>query len=256
MAIEWNLLNVPNIGETFSNAYKQGQENRALTDYARAPDNMNALNALAPFKPDYVVQQKQAMAQQAAKQQQEAKIHELTTRAVQGDPQARSELAYYNSDLYLKLGDAQKKQVDGIMHTIGQQAFNILQLPEEQQPAALQTALQTLQAQGVDTSQFKMTGNVKQDLLSALAQSGQLDNWEQFSQIKYQPIGEAGLMGTQYGRPLQQGGQVQNFAQNVPQPGHVEDGYRFKGGNPADPNAWEPVSAGGPTQPASGGFRP
>lgn len=26
-----------------------------------------------------------------------------------------------------------------------------------------------------------------------------------------------------------------------PRPGTVQDGYRFKGGNPADPNAWEPV---------------
>lgn len=43
-------------------------------------------------------------------------------------------------------------------------------------------------------------------------------------------------------------------SQGGPQPGAVEDGYRFKGGNPADPNAWEQV--GGPTPPASGGFRP
>jgi hypothetical protein len=39
----------------------------------------------------------------------------------------------------------------------------------------------------------------------------------------------------------------------APAPGAVEDGYRFKGGNPADPSSWEPVQ-GGPTPQASGGF--
>jgi len=42
--------------------------------------------------------------------------------------------------------------------------------------------------------------------------------------------------------------------QGAPAVGMIEDGYRFKGGNPADRNAWEPV--GGQTLPASGGFRP
>lgn len=39
-----------------------------------------------------------------------------------------------------------------------------------------------------------------------------------------------------------------------PQPGAIEDGYRFRGGDPADPNSWEPVQ-GGATQPGSRPFR-
>lgn len=37
------------------------------------------------------------------------------------------------------------------------------------------------------------------------------------------------------------GGAGQAQQSGGPQPGMVEDGYRFKGGNPADPNSWEPA---------------
>jgi hypothetical protein len=48
------------------------------------------------------------------------------------------------------------------------------------------------------------------------------------------------------------GGRSEMPGAAVPQPGAVQDGYRFKGGNPADPNAWEKI--GGPGLGGPGGF--
>lgn len=50
--------------------------------------------------------------------------------------------------------------------------------------------------------------------------------------------------------PYRTGGQAQTSIA----PGTVDGGYRFKGGDPADQNNWEPV-AGGPSQSATGRFR-
>lgn len=65
---------------------------------------------------------------------------------------------------------------------------------------------------------------------------------EEYSRVT-QPRFAVGPDGVQRPLPRQTG----------PTPGTVEDGYRFKGGDPGDPNNWEQV--GGGSGNASSGFR-
>ncbi len=91
-----------------------------------------------------------------------------------------------------------------------------------------------------------------------MAKAGVADKQQSDRYIPLQPGGSLARIGPG-GQPqivFQQNDGSQQLGapvQGGPQLGQVEDGYRFKGGNPADPNAWEPVN-GGPTPQASGGF--
>lgn len=220
MSVNWGLGLSQDVGGNVFNSFLKGQEmgridqgNKAMTAYVTDP-NDKSLNALAPFQPEFVLGQKQA--QQKAKAEADEK--QLIGRALNGDPAARQQLAYVNSDMYIKLDERGKKAVDEAMKPIGELAFNILQLPEDQQGPALDQALAGLEARGWDTSKFQRSGNAKQDLLTALAITGKLSDWEKFAQPRYTPIGEAGLAGFQFGKPIQQGGQPQNFAPQPQQP--------------------------------------
>jgi len=72
---------------------------------------------------------------------------------------------------------------------------------------------------------------------------------------KVMPVAPGGYLGV-YGGPQASAGGMGGGTPPAPpaaaapsaspRPGTVEDGYRFKGGNPADPNAWEPVGGAGP----------
>lgn len=261
MAVNWDLGVVQqDPGNTFLNAFERGRQMRqqsdarnAFANYARNPSDPAGLDALAAFDPQFVIERKQAMAQQQRAEQE----RQLVGAALNGDPQARRNLAYVNSEMYLKLRDEDKKKVDAVMGTIAQQAFHILQLPREQQEPALQQALRGLQAQGVDTSGFKLSGNPEVDLRSALAMTGHLDEWEKFAEPKYAPVGERGLAGFQFGQPIMQGGQPQDFGgQGQPVQIATPDDYNRlpPGAQYIDPVGHLRTKAGGAGGNASGGF--
>jgi len=66
-----------------------------------------------------------------------------------------------------------------------------------------------------------------------------IDTYEtQFSDSQfYKPLPLGGVFGT----PSPSGAGGQPAAPTGPQPGTVDDGYRFKGGDPANPNNWEKI---------------
>lgn len=195
-------LNDPSqVGQGWQNAMLTGLEmgrqaatRDAFKDYAANP-TMEGANAVMQHDPSLGfqlmgMQEKRDAAQLQAQNAETEK--QLTARALRGDQEARDALAYWNTDMYLKLDERQKDQVDEMMEAIAQSAFSILQKPPQEQGPALQQVLAGLQAQNVDVSQLNLTGNPEQDLMNALILTGQLDDWERFSQpqnINLQPGG-------------------------------------------------------------------
>lgn len=69
-----------------------------------------------------------------------------------------------------------------------------------------------------------------------------------------QPIVDPQTGSVRWVTPPAQGMPQQAAPQGGPQPGAVVNGFRFKGGNPNDQNAWEPVGGGGGN--VTSNFRP
>jgi len=255
-------LGIQNAVQFGTQQRERAETQRALGEYSQnmSPEtaaNVSRHNPMLGMQLQDREQQRQA---QLAAQQEKEYERQITAAALNGDPEARKALAYYNAPFYIQLDDRNKAAVDQTMDAIAQQAFTILQQPPEAQGPMLQQALGALQAQGLDTSQFALTGDPAGDLKAALAMTGKLEAWEKFAQPNYAQVGEGGLVGFQYGQPIQQNGQVQNFAPpqqngNLPQ---VFDGGGYEslppGAQYVDPNGNVRVKPGGAGGNVSGNF--
>jgi hypothetical protein len=228
MAVNWGLAQNPT-NALFGMGLQLGQN---LVDRRDQREERNALLGMRQQEMDQRAQDRAAQQQQQQTQQRRADLplmERLLTMA-QDEPsyqQARQVAGQYGIDV-----SALPPTFDPAWRDQQLQTVKLLNTPQGQE--ALSTAGKQAVDMGYQPGSPEFTQVTRQLVEAALAQpytGGQ---------------GETRLYTPQIGGP----GQVQGG----PQPGAVEDGYRFKGGNPADPNAWEPMQQGGPTPQASAGF--
>lgn len=264
------LMDPMQFGMGLQNAFQMGMQNRqqaetqrALGAYAQnqSPETAAAVSRHNPML-GMQLQDREAQRQaQMAAQEQKAFEAKLLGDALLGDPAARQQIAYVNAEWYTKLADREKAAVDQTMNAVAQQAFSILQRPPAERGPLLNQALAAMKAQGLNTDEFSLSGDPTQDLMSALAMTGYLDDWERFARPDYVPRGEAGLAGFQFGVPiLDQSGQPRDFgvpaqSGNLPQ---VFDGGGYEslppGAQYVDPNGNVRVKPGGAGGNVSGNF--
>lgn len=257
---DWGLLNN---GGGFQNALMQGyqfgshmKQRQQEKEREQATDNAyrgmiagdpNAVNALAQVDPRAAYQMKAGQDQNM----QAERERQIKVRAAQGDKAAIAELAGVDWNAWTKISQPDKDMLKRKVDYLGQAALRISQAPEAQRPQLWDAAVQ----QGVqlgynDLAEYQGQYN-PQALEALIANAGQVSKLFELERPQYMAVpNDADLVNVKDPGALKAFGE-QRAA--VPQAGQVEDGYRFKGGNPADPNAWEKVGDAGGN--ASGGFQ-
>jgi hypothetical protein len=232
-----NLMNPAGIGQAFQQSFQQGRQQRreretdnALAQYALNPGAEEALAGVIKADPRLGIQ-----LQQNHQRQQMAALEQHRESIVKG------------AQIFRQLGVKDEAGYQQALQVARQAGIDLRDVPPNFDPQYVSGVVAIADA-FEPQKQNSAPASVQE--YEFAKQQGFGGSYMDFMEEKRGPIVAANGDGTFQIIPR---GMVQQQPQQGPQVGAVEDGYRFKGGNPADPNAWEPVN-GGPTPQASGGF--
>lgn len=265
---DFSLLQTPNFAQAALGGYQAGraiskerERDAALQGYIANPNDEVSLNRLAGADPGLGM----PLMERRRQSQQRERIGELAALAAKGDESAAHELWKLDPDLATRFDERTQKTLKTGQEALGNAAYRISLLPPEQRPAAWDQAIDSLASQFPGVGRYKGQYS-EQNLNSVLDQTGMTQKAIEAQKPSYQvnPTGGTVLQTNAFapggfGVATMGGGDPSPPASNPsssaggPAVGTVEGGYRFRGGNPADPNSWEPAS-GGPTPTASGTF--
>lgn len=235
MAVNWALgLMQSNPGATAVQAFQQGMEqNRANTArnamgaLAQDPNNAKALAALAKADPQAAMQFQQQRAEAAKAQLAQHQDSILKGAEIIRQFQPKDQASYTQA-----LMAAQQAGID------------ISQVPQQFDPAYVDGVVKIADALHPQAGQ-QDPGIIRE--FDIATQRGLVPQGMTFQQ--YVTMRNPGMSAPV---TIPYNAQVTGGAGAGPQPGTVEDGYRFNGGNPADPSSWEKV--GGSTGAPSSNF--
>lgn len=233
MAINWGMAQQPNALAMMLQGYDEGKKMRReeagrnammriLSGGTQQPtgqtpgigDGLPGAQGGAPQAPDFgadlgaVAQVDPGMAMKLHGVLDERNIKarraQLIPLAQQGDRNAAIELMGIDPQTAKLLSDEQKAGIIDAGKYLSEAAFNIVTLPENQRAAAWDSYIEQGTARFPGLAQYRGKYS-PQALQSAVAQAGQMQEFMTFQQPKYVPVGENGLQGFQYGKPIGEG---------------------------------------------------